>query len=264
MESVVFENVNNVPGELNRPKEYFLAGANMVSCGGPTSACHPLAFSCAPFRRARIVRTPAFERIAREGVRFTPAFCASPSCTPSRSAVLTGQPIWQIAEAGMLSGTLEDRGASNPSRALARSRSRRAGSRRFCEPPRFRTHLPQSRGRHRAGGDHRPQPPAPAPYAGRGWYRPCTQPRLHRTRVPHVVSARRRHLPDARRAHGRVSLVPKSDLGRLRWHRGRIRSGFRHSPANEIHDLRRIFHLNHRRLPRVSPNIVSRSRCDDG
>ena len=54
----------------------------------------------------RTVRPPAFDRIAREGVRFTPAFCASPSCTPSRSAVLTGRPIWQIGEAGVLSGTL--------------------------------------------------------------------------------------------------------------------------------------------------------------
>ncbi|MSU67444.1 MAG: hypothetical protein EXS40_02560 [Opitutaceae bacterium] len=86
----------------------------MVSCGGPTSACHPLAFSSAPFRRARTVRAPAFDRIAREGVRFTHAFCARPSCTPSRSAMLTGQPIWQIAEAGVLSGTLEDPSAHRP------------------------------------------------------------------------------------------------------------------------------------------------------
>lgn len=40
--------------------------------------------------RERRVRTPAFDRIAREGGRFTHAFCASPSCTPSRSAVRTG------------------------------------------------------------------------------------------------------------------------------------------------------------------------------
>lgn len=52
------------------------------------------------------VRTPAFDRVAREGVRFTHAFAASPSCTPSRSAVLTGRPIWQIGEAGVLYGTL--------------------------------------------------------------------------------------------------------------------------------------------------------------
>jgi N-sulfoglucosamine sulfohydrolase len=37
------------------------------------------------------VRTPAFDRIAREGVRFNHAFVAAPSCTPSRAAILTGQ-----------------------------------------------------------------------------------------------------------------------------------------------------------------------------
>ena len=40
-----------------------------------------------------VVRTPAFDRIACEGVLFTHAFTASPSCTPSRSAILTGQDI---------------------------------------------------------------------------------------------------------------------------------------------------------------------------
>jgi N-sulfoglucosamine sulfohydrolase len=54
----------------------------------------------------RTVRTPAFDRIAREGARFTHSFCASPSCTPSRSAILTGRHIWQIGEAGVLYGTL--------------------------------------------------------------------------------------------------------------------------------------------------------------
>jgi uncharacterized sulfatase len=54
----------------------------------------------------RTVRTPAFDRSAREGVRFTHAFCASPSCTPSRSAVLTGRHIWQIGEAGGRYGSL--------------------------------------------------------------------------------------------------------------------------------------------------------------
>lgn len=55
---------------------------------------------------SRLVRTPAFDRVAREGARFTHAFSASPSCTPSRSAVLTGRHIWQIGEAGLLYGTL--------------------------------------------------------------------------------------------------------------------------------------------------------------
>jgi uncharacterized sulfatase len=53
-----------------------------------------------------VVRTPAFDRVARDGVLFTHSFCCSPSCTPSRSAVLTGQHIWRLKEAGNLWSTL--------------------------------------------------------------------------------------------------------------------------------------------------------------
>jgi uncharacterized sulfatase len=52
------------------------------------------------------VATPAFDRVAREGVLFTHAFTAAPSCTPSRSAILTGQAIWRLEEGGLLMGTL--------------------------------------------------------------------------------------------------------------------------------------------------------------
>ena len=38
-----------------------------------------------------VVRTPTFDRIAREGVLFEAAFVSSPSCTPSRNAILTGR-----------------------------------------------------------------------------------------------------------------------------------------------------------------------------
>lgn len=53
-----------------------------------------------------VVRTPGFDRVAREGVLFTHSFTACPSCTPSRSALLTGRHIWRIGEAGVLYGTL--------------------------------------------------------------------------------------------------------------------------------------------------------------
>ncbi len=53
-----------------------------------------------------VVKTPAFDRVAREGVLFTHSFAACPSCTPSRSAILTGRQIWQVGEAGVLFGTL--------------------------------------------------------------------------------------------------------------------------------------------------------------
>ncbi|MDE0105487.1 MAG: sulfatase [Bryobacterales bacterium] len=52
------------------------------------------------------VKTPAFDRVAAEGVLFTNAFCDAPSCGPSRSAILTGQSIWRLEEAGNIHSTL--------------------------------------------------------------------------------------------------------------------------------------------------------------
>ncbi|MCC6392756.1 MAG: sulfatase [Bryobacterales bacterium] len=62
----------------------------------------------------KAVKTPAFDRVAREGVLFTNSYCASPSCTPSRSAILTGRQIWQVGEAGVLYGTIPPRLALFP------------------------------------------------------------------------------------------------------------------------------------------------------
>tara|TARA_R110000850_G_scaffold14189_2_gene45468 strand:+ start:204 stop:1706 length:1503 start_codon:yes stop_codon:yes gene_type:complete len=53
-----------------------------------------------------VVKTPAFDRIAAEGLRFVHAFCDAPTCGPSRSAILTGQPIWRLEEAGNIHSTL--------------------------------------------------------------------------------------------------------------------------------------------------------------
>ncbi len=36
-------------------------------------------------------RTPHLDRLAREGTRFTSAYCAQPICSPSRAAILTGR-----------------------------------------------------------------------------------------------------------------------------------------------------------------------------
>lgn len=54
----------------------------------------------------RVVRTPTFDRVAREGVRFSHAFCAAPSCTPSRASMLTGQAPHRLREGGNLYGPL--------------------------------------------------------------------------------------------------------------------------------------------------------------
>lgn len=49
---------------------------------------------------SKMCRTPSFDRIAREGVLFTHAFAASPGCSPSRAALLTGMNTWQLEHAG--------------------------------------------------------------------------------------------------------------------------------------------------------------------
>ncbi len=49
---------------------------------------------------SRMVKTPAFDRIAAAGVLFHNAFCPAPGCSPSRAAFLTGRHIWMIEEAG--------------------------------------------------------------------------------------------------------------------------------------------------------------------
>jgi N-sulfoglucosamine sulfohydrolase len=55
------------------------------------------------------VKTPVFDRIAREGVLFTRAFAAAPSCTPSRAALLTGRYPHQLEEGGVLHGFLPEK-----------------------------------------------------------------------------------------------------------------------------------------------------------
>ncbi|MGI9242755.1 MAG: sulfatase-like hydrolase/transferase, partial [Verrucomicrobiales bacterium] len=45
------------------------------------------------------VRTPNFDRIAREGVLFTNAYNCNPKCAPARACLLTGRYSWQLEEA---------------------------------------------------------------------------------------------------------------------------------------------------------------------
>lgn len=52
------------------------------------------------FAGYRAVQTPAFDRVAREGVYFENGFAGSPGCSPSRAALLTGRHTWQIEQAG--------------------------------------------------------------------------------------------------------------------------------------------------------------------
>lgn len=54
-----------------------------------------------------IVKTPHFDRVAKEGLLFRNAFTSCPSCAPSRAAILTGQDFWRLEEGGLLMGRLK-------------------------------------------------------------------------------------------------------------------------------------------------------------
>jgi N-sulfoglucosamine sulfohydrolase len=45
------------------------------------------------------VKTPAFDRVAGEGIMFTRAYTPNAKCAPSRACILTGRNSWQLEEA---------------------------------------------------------------------------------------------------------------------------------------------------------------------
>lgn len=51
---------------------------------------------------AKEVNTPAIDRVAQSGILFNNTYCSSPSCTPSRGSILTGQPIHKLEEGANL------------------------------------------------------------------------------------------------------------------------------------------------------------------
>ncbi|MPY90228.1 MAG: sulfatase-like hydrolase/transferase [Luteitalea sp.] len=55
-----------------------------------------------------VIHTPHFDRVAREGVLFRHAFTNAPSCTPSRSALLSGQHFWRTGRGAILVGAVWD------------------------------------------------------------------------------------------------------------------------------------------------------------
>ena len=54
------------------------------------------------------VKTPAFDRVVREGVLFSNAYVSSPSCTPSRGSILAGQHFWRLGTAANLWSVLPE------------------------------------------------------------------------------------------------------------------------------------------------------------
>lgn len=55
-----------------------------------------------------VVKTPNFDRLAAEGVLFRRAFVSAPSCTPCRSALLSGQHFWRTGRGAILRGAVWD------------------------------------------------------------------------------------------------------------------------------------------------------------
>lgn len=53
-----------------------------------------------------VVRTPNFDRLAQQGVLFKNAHVSAPSCTPCRSALLTGQHFWRTGSGAILRGAV--------------------------------------------------------------------------------------------------------------------------------------------------------------
>lgn len=61
-----------------------------------------------------VVKTPTFDRIAKEGILFEHAYVSSPSCTPSRNAILTGQFHWRLSGGGNLHSVLDTKHKTYP------------------------------------------------------------------------------------------------------------------------------------------------------
>ncbi len=66
----------------------------LIAISDDQSFAHTSAAGC------KAVSTPAFDRIAHEGVLFRNCFAASPGCSPSRASLLTGRHTWQNEQAG--------------------------------------------------------------------------------------------------------------------------------------------------------------------
>jgi len=57
-------------------------------------------FAHTSFAGCKFLNTPAFDRVAAEGVYFTNCIAGSPGCAPSRSSIVTGRYHWQNEQSG--------------------------------------------------------------------------------------------------------------------------------------------------------------------
>ncbi len=66
----------------------------LIAIGDDISWPHMSAYGCS------FVRTPGFDRVAREGILFNNAYTPNAKSAPSRACLLTGRNSWQLEEAG--------------------------------------------------------------------------------------------------------------------------------------------------------------------
>lgn len=57
-------------------------------------------FAHTSFEGSHFVNTPAFDKVAAEGIYFKNCIAGSPGCAPSRSAIITGRHHWQNEQSG--------------------------------------------------------------------------------------------------------------------------------------------------------------------
>ncbi len=57
-------------------------------------------FAHTGFAGCSFIKTPAFDRVAEEGIYFTNCIAGSPGCAPSRSTIVTGRYHWQNEQSG--------------------------------------------------------------------------------------------------------------------------------------------------------------------
>ena len=75
-------------------EEKILQKPNILFCiADDASYPHMGAYGCS------WVKTPAFDRVAKEGILFTRAYTPNAKCSPSRACILTGRNSWQLEEA---------------------------------------------------------------------------------------------------------------------------------------------------------------------
>lgn len=92
-----------------KPLPILAALAVLAACSGRPSAERPnilfaiwddVSYPHVSAAGSTMVSTPAFDRVASEGVRFRNAYAPAPGCSPTRAAFLTGRHIWMIEQAG--------------------------------------------------------------------------------------------------------------------------------------------------------------------